>query len=258
MDILIVGYGVVGANVKQKLEKAHNVDVVDKYKTNLTTYDLNKTYDFAYICVDTPSNETNVCDINEVIHAVVDNKANYYVIKSTILPGTTDYIAKYTKKNVVFSPEFYGGTQHCNNFDFDFTILGGAKKDCIEVQQMLQEVFDARHKFRITDATTAELVKYMENAYLATKVTFCNEFFRIAQHYKVDYEDLRELVTLDPRIDPSHTFVYRSHPWYDSHCLNKDVAAIAEDSNSSFLKNIVEQNKSYKAGNNLKIEVSNH
>ena len=43
---------------------------------------------------------------------------------------------------------------------------------------MLQEVFDARHKFRITDATTAELVKYMENAYLATKVTFCNEFFR--------------------------------------------------------------------------------
>ena len=105
---------------------------------------------------------------------------------------------------------------------------------------MLQEVFDARHKFRIIDATTAELVKYMENAYLATKVTFCNEFFRIAQHYKVDYEDLRELVTLDPRIDPSHTFVYRSHPWYDSHCLNKDVAAIAEDSNSSFLKNIVE------------------
>ena len=91
MDILIVGYGVVGANVKQKLEKAHNIDVVD-------------------------------------------NKANYYVIKSTILPGTTDYIAKYTKKNVVFSPEFYGGTQHCNNFDFDFTILGGAKKDCIEVQ----------------------------------------------------------------------------------------------------------------------------
>lgn len=54
-------------------------------------------------------------------------------------------------------------------------------------------------------------------------------------------------MTLDPRIDPSHTFVYRSHPWYDSHCLNKDVAAIAEDSKSEFLKSIVEQNKKHKA-----------
>lgn len=93
-------------------------------------------------------------------------------------------------------------------------------------------MFDARHKFRLTDAKTAELVKYMENSYLATKVTFCNAFYRIAEHYNINYEDVRELVTLDPRIDASHTFVYRDHPYYDSHCLNKDVRAIAEDSNS--------------------------
>jgi UDPglucose 6-dehydrogenase len=49
----------------------------------------------------------------------------------------------------------------------------------------------------------------MENAYLATKVTFCNEFFRIAEKLSVNYEDIRELITLDPRIDSSHTFVYR-------------------------------------------------
>ena len=44
-------------------------------------------------------------------------------------------------------------------------------------------VFDARHKFRFTDRKTAELCKYMENCYLATKVTFCNEFFRIAEKW---------------------------------------------------------------------------
>lgn len=244
-SILIVGCGVVGSNVKEKLKK-FNPDVVDKFKPELTTYDQDKTYDFAYICVDTPYNEINTCDITEVLNAVNDNKANYYVIKSTILPGTTDYIIEQTKKNVVFSPEFYGGTQHCNNFDFGFTIIGGAKEDCIEVQQMLQNVFDARHKFRLTDAKTAELVKYMENSYLATKVTFCNAFYRIAEHYNINYEDVRELVTLDPRIDASHTFVYRDHPYYDSHCLNKDVRAIAEDSNSQFLKFINSINEQYK------------
>lgn len=246
MDILVIGCGVVGSNVKKVLDKAHNVDIVDKYKPELTTYDKNKIYDFAYICVDTPYNEINTCDITEVLNAVNDNKANYYVIKSTILPGTTDYIIEQTKKNVVFSPEFYGGTQHCNNFDFGFTIIGGAKEDCIEVQQMLQNVFDARHKFRLTDAKTAELVKYMENSYLATKVTFCNAFYRIAEHYNINYEDVRELVTLDPRIDASHTFVYRDHPYYDSHCLNKDIRAIAEDSNSQFLKFINSINEQYK------------
>ena len=110
MDILVVGYGVVGANVKKTLEKAYHVDIVDKYKPELTTYDCSKVYDFAYVCVDTPYNEVHICDINEVLNAVNDNKANYFVIKSTILPGTTNYIIEQTKKNVVFSPEFYGGT----------------------------------------------------------------------------------------------------------------------------------------------------
>ena len=246
MDILIVGCGIVGSNAKKALEKAHKVDTIDKYKPDLTSYDSSKTYDFAYVCVDTPKTSDLACDSSEVLNAVRDNKAKVFVIKSTVLPGTTSAMSALSSKRVVFSPEFYGGTQHCNNFEFGFTILGGKKEDCIAVQQMLQEVFDARHKFRITDAKTAELAKYMENAYLATKVTFCNEFFRIAEKYGVVYEDLRELVTLDPRIDPAHTFVYRSHPWYDSHCLNKDVAAIAEDAGSSFLKSIVAQNEQYK------------
>ena len=39
---------------------------------------------------------------------------------------------------------------------------------------------------------TAELCKYMENAFLALKVTFCNEFYELAQRFGVDYGELRE------------------------------------------------------------------
>ena len=90
---------------------------------------------------------------------------------------------------------------------------------------------------------TASLVKYMENAYLATKVSFCNQFFDIAEQVGVDYEELRELFILDPRVNPSHTFVYRDHPYWDSHCLNKDVPAIAEIYEAEFLKSVVDWNR---------------
>ena len=144
------------------------------------------------------------------------------------------------------SPEYYGGTQHCNNFDFDFTILGGNAESCRKVQQLLQDVYDARHSFRIVPAFTAILAKYMENSWLATKVSFCNAFKDICEGYGVDYGGVRELFILDPRVNPSHTFVYEEHPYYDSHCLNKDVPAIAEEADSDFLKFIVGWNEARK------------
>lgn len=239
--VLIVGYGVVGHNLANELKALHP-DIYDKYKPDSNTEKKDGKYDFAFICVDTPRNETTPCDITQVMNAMVENDAEIYVIKSTVMPGTTRKAAEALGKRVVFSPEYYGGTQHCNNFDFDFTILGGNKDDCVEVQQLLQGVYDGRHTFKITDSETAELAKYMENSWLATKVSFCNEFANIASQAGVDYEELRECFVLDPRVNPSHTFVYKDKPYWDSHCLNKDVPAIADWSGSEFLRFIIKYN----------------
>ena len=143
-------------------------------------------------------------------------------------------------------PEYYGGTQHCNNFEFNYTILGGEKIDCIKVQQLLQKVYDARHTFHIVDSKTAELTKYMENAWLATKVSFCQQFYEIAEQLGIDYEELRELFILDPRINPAHTFVYDDKPYWDTHCLNKDVPAIAYMVDAELLKAVIKFNKGQK------------
>lgn len=245
-NVLIVGYGVVGHNLAKELSKL-NPDIYDKFKTEYNTKRNNICYDFAFICVDTPFlNEDNINDISQVENAIQENYASIYVIKSTILPGTVDKLIKKFNKHIIFSPEYYGGTQHCNNFDFNFTILGGHTEDCIQVQQILQQVYDARHTFRIVDSTTAELAKYMENAWIATKVSFCNQFYDIAKNTGVDYETLRELFILDPRVNPSHTFVYRDHPYWDSHCLNKDVPAIAETEDAELLKAVIEFNNKRK------------
>ena len=243
-SILIVGYGVVGHNLAKELAPL-NPDIYDKYKTEHNTKKSIK-YDFCFICVDTPYSTANPCDITQVKAALEENEAAIYIIKSTILPGTTDSLSRITKKHIVFSPEYYGGTQHCNNFEFNFTILGGQKDDCLKVQQTLQNVYDARHTFHIVDSKTAELVKYMENSYLAMKVAFCCQFNEIAQCCGVDYETLRELFILDPRVNPSHTFVYKDHPYFSSHCLDKDVPAIADFTDAELLKALIKFNNKRK------------
>lgn len=246
-SVLIVGYGVVGHNLAKEIGKL-KPDIYDKFKPEHNTK-RNIKYDFCFICVDTPYiDKDNVCDISQVKNAIEENEANIYIIKSTILPTTTLNLEKEFKKTIIFSPEYYGGTQHCNNFKFDFTILGGVKKACIDVQQLLQEVYDARHTFRITDSTTAELTKYMENCYLGMINGFYNQFNIIAEQYGVWYEDLRELFILDPRVNPASSFVYRDHPYFDSHCLNKDIPAIAETTNAELLLALLKFNEKNKNG----------
>ena len=244
--VLIVGYGVVGKNLYKELCPLAP-SVYDKYLRYSSGF-TETSHDVAFICVDTPLIEgANDLDIAEVRNAINDNEADIYVIKSTCPVGTVDMLKSQTGKSSVYSPEYYGDTQHCNNYKFDFTVLGGDKADCIQIQQLLQNCYDARHIFRLVDAKTAELVKFMENSWLATKVSFCNQFYNICQNYNVAYEDLRELFILDPRVNPSHTFVYSDHPYWDSHCLNKDVPHIAYSNDAEFLEAVIKFNEHQKA-----------
>ena len=242
-DALIVGCGVVGTNLMRELA-ALEPDSYDKYK-GVDTRNLGG-YRVAFVCVDTPRTDSDPCDATEVRNAIMENDADVYVVKSTVLPGTTERLRDETGKRVVFSPEYYGATQHCNNFGFDFTILGGDEGDCWQVAQLLQRAYDGRHSFRVTDARTAELAKYMENCWLATKVSFCNQFARIAGQAGVRYGELRELFALDPRVNPSHTFVYEDRPYWQSHCLDKDVAAAAEAFDAPLLDAVIAFNEECK------------
>ena len=243
MNILIVGYGVVGKNLNNELINL-KPDIYDKYKDDINTKRKIK-YDITFICVDTPL-KNDMFDTTEILNAINENDSEIYVIKSTCPLGTVDELKKLTGKRIIFSPEYQGDTQHCKNFDFNFTILGGDKEDCIEVIQALQYCYDGRHSFRITDSKTAELVKFMENSFLATKVSFCNQFYEISKKHGINYEELRELFILDKRLGESHTFVYKESPYWDSHCLNKDVPYIAKAEDAELLLSVCEYNKKQK------------
>lgn len=240
-SVLIIGYGVIGHNLEKELS-ALKPEVYDKYTREGENIPWRR-YKLAFICVPTPYvGKANSCDITEVKAAIAEHDADLYVIKSAILPGTTDKLRMDTGKRIIYSPEYCGDTVHSRNYDFDFTIFGGDRVDCLKAIQILQRCYDGRHKFRMTDAKTAELVKYMENAFLATKVSFCCQFWEIAKKIGADYPELRELFLLDPRVNPSHTFVDDERPFWDSNCLNKDVAAITDAHDAAFLKSVIAYN----------------
>ena len=58
------------------------------------------------------------------------------------------------------------------------------------------------------------------------KVAFCNEFYDVADHIGVDYNELRELWLLDPRIGRSHTWVHPNDRGFGGKCLPKDLEAL--------------------------------
>jgi UDPglucose 6-dehydrogenase len=235
MNILIIGFGVVGRNMRKIFTDA---DIWDPpfYETagNMleaicTKGSMDKQYDVAFVCVPTPKLKNGKCDTSVVSSVIAEHAGhvNVFCIKSTVPPGTTEHYYHATGyKKFVFSPEYFGSTQHANAPDYNFVILGGTKDACAVVARAYEEVSSADLRIYQTDSTTAELVKYMENSWLAMKVSFCNEFARIAKTFDVDYRELRELWLADPRVNRSHTFVYEDRPFYDSHCLSKDIPAI--------------------------------
>lgn len=247
--ILIAGYGNIG-----KLEylvytkKYKNTFVYDKFKAEYNSENIKKQhYDFCIICVDTPLDpKTGLCSTEAVEDVVKTIDADIFICRSTIPVGSTDRICKQYGVKMVMCPEFYGTTPHANNFTFEFTILGGEKKACCKCQQMYQGLFDARHIFRIVDAKTAEICKFMENSFLAMKVSFCQSFWKICQETGANYEDLRECIVLDPRIGFAHTFVYDDQPYWSSHCLNKDVPSIANQFDNKLMKSVIEFNEQMK------------
>lgn len=227
MNILIIGYGVVGKNMRKVFPDADIYDpgYVPIWKEQ---FDFTKQYDVAFICVPTEPKPDGSADVSIVRKAIEEHMdhVEVFCIRSTVPPSTTEGIGEFNGIRTVFSPEYFGGSIHANVCDYDFIILGGERENTKIVAEAYKEAKHPSFKIIQTDSRTAELVKYMENSWLATKVTFCNEFYRIAEKINVDYNELRELFLMDPRVTRSHTFVYEDQPYYDSHCLNKDIPAL--------------------------------
>ena len=235
--ILIVGYGNIGMHIEQELHDAGDIWIIDPKKGLCA--DNNVHYDFAFVCVPTDMLHDGSCDYSIVENVVSTVNAEIVIIKSTIPVGCSYLLASKYDRRLVFSPEYYGTTIQSPKAP-NFVILAGNKPDCDEVAELYYRVKGAHFHVKYTDYKTAELAKYMENCFLALKVTFCAEFATIAKDFGISYPELRELFVMDERMGDSHTYVHSDQPYYDSHCLNKDIPALIKQTNKAHLMEAVQ------------------
>jgi UDPglucose 6-dehydrogenase len=233
MKLGIVGYGVVGkALAKGFHHDAGNSDLViyDKFVRGMNSPRRRAALqqcDLVFIAVPTPEGSDGRCDLS-AIEEVVSWVKPVMCVKSTVPPGTVDRLAAQTGNTICFSPEYVGETNWHPLKGIEshgFIIVGGKRSACKLVVQAYQQFLGPSPHYYITDAKTAELCKYMENAFLATKVAFVNQFYDIAQGLGVDFNELRELWLADDRVGRSHTIV-TTERGYRGRCLPKDMASI--------------------------------
>jgi UDPglucose 6-dehydrogenase len=243
-SVLIVGYGHVGRLVGRYFTQGDYVEAdrrrmrvgddclsevsishhwhVDHYMADGQEYDL------GFICVPTPEGEDGRCDTSIVREAFATwgGAARYWCVRSTVEPGTTESLGP----NVCFSPEFYGetiGHPFASNQAEIFAVIGGPPEVRRAFVEAWSLVTNSYSKFYQTDARTAELTKLMENCWIATKVSFVNEFYSLAEAAGVDWHELRELWLADTRVSRSHTYVYPRNRGWAGKCIPKDTASLA-------------------------------
>lgn len=241
MKVGIVGHGYVGRGMERLFAFVAEIAVYDTAKFPADPEVLHGS-DLVLICVPTPMGERGACDTGAVYDAAktaMDHAPGSLVcIKSAVPPGYTDGLNAVHKTNVFHvSPEYMGeGANFVPAWDYpdprdsrshDFVIVGGPRAG--EVLDVFQRVMATTARYMACTAVEAELVKRVENAFFATKVTFCNEMAAIGRAFGVDWHRLRELWLLDSRVGRSHTAVFPDKPGFGGKCLPKDLSALISE-----------------------------
>ena len=242
----IVGRGFVGSAVEfgfsDKTEYVLFINDKDESKSVNSLEDVVSYSDFIFLSVPTPSNEDGSVNLNYVEDALQEiseitsdieqgafSLDNIILIRSTIPPGTTRKLQqKYQNLNLVFNPEFLTESNHKLDFvNQDRFILGVDLDDTEKVADLFEYRFP-RVPLLQTDYETAELTKYMNNCFLATKVSFLNEMKQISEKCGADWDVAIKGFLMDSRIGQSHYQVPGPDGklGFGGHCLPKDINAL--------------------------------
>ena len=234
----IIGQGFVGNAIYQKFKNYFDVHTydLDESKSNDTKENVIH-QQYLFLCLPTPMNTNGSCNVDiierelENIDLIADNQeiVKTVVIKSTIPPGTTQkWNKKYEALNIVFNPEFLTEANAVEDFsNQNRIILGGPRPATTELRRLYSKVFPKAHIIK-TDSTHAEMVKYLTNSFLATKVSFANEIYQVCEKLNIDYDKVVEYATLDDRLGKSHWNVPGPDGdfGFGGHCLPKDLSAL--------------------------------
>ncbi|MBY9011244.1 MAG: UDP-glucose/GDP-mannose dehydrogenase family protein [Candidatus Lokiarchaeota archaeon] len=202
--------------------------------------------DITFISVGTPMREDNSIDLSfintvskEIGKALAKKKDFHLVVnRSTVVPGTTrnligkNLIQKSSKQlgkaiGLGMQPEFLReGSSVYDTFHPNRLIIGEFDKKSGDTLENMWRLFyeDRFPPIERMNIESAELVKYANNSFLCTKISFANEFANFAELIpNVDVNDVMKGIGLDERINPKF---FRAGVGFGGSCFHKDLSAI--------------------------------
>ena len=232
MKIGIVGVGMVGGTIKRYFEKKKLPVFLYDTGRNLGSLKEVNQADIIFICVPTPFNKKRGFDLSYVEAACSKIKGRKIVIiKSTVLPGVTEKLqVKYPQHKFLSNPEFL--SENTADYDFqnpDRQLIGYTKKSKNVAKKILKLLPRAPFE-RVLPAIEAEMVKYFNNTFNATKVIFANQMFDLCQVLGINYDRMMECAAASKFIktqDHLHIF-HKGYRGYGGRCLPKDIKALIQ------------------------------
>jgi UDPglucose 6-dehydrogenase len=227
----IVGVGVVGGAVRNYFElQGIEPLLYDRFASLGSLTEVNDA-SVVYVCVPTPYVSGRGFDESAVVDALTRlSGEKVVVIKSTVIPGTTERLQRqFPQHHVLFNPEFLREASANQDFiDPDRQIVGYCEGDEALAQAVLQTLPRAPHE-AVVPASVAEMTKYATNSFLALKVIFANELFDLCGSLGVDYELVKQGFGVDQRINASHLDVHDAgYRGYGGKCLPKDTMSLLD------------------------------
>lgn len=231
MKIGFIGQGWIGKHYADDFEN-RGFDVV-RYALE-TEFAHNKEAigecDIVFIAVPTPTTEKGFDD--SIVRAVIGTvgAGKIAVIKSTIVPGTTESIQKeYPDRFVLHSPEFLVEATAAYDAAHPNRNIVGIPLDTIEYQEKAARVLSVLPHApysTVMHARDAEFVKYAGNNYLFTKVMYMNVLYNLVEAMGGDWDKVKEALIHDPRIGQSHMEPFhKGGRGAGGHCFIKDFEA---------------------------------
>ena len=242
----IVGRGFVGSAVQFGFSPNVGCDAevrvydVDPNKSTHTLEETINKSDFVFLSVPTPSNKDGSINIDILDDALnnineVSECRNAILVRSTVTPGTTQKLQmKYIDLNLLFNPEYL--TERNAKFDFinqsRFIIGSGeatiSKMYSENLADLFRDRFGESTSILETNYETAEMIKYMNNCFFVTKVSFMNEMYKVAEKSNVDWGQAVSGFVTDGRIGHTHLDVPGPDGkfGFGGSCFPKDIRAM--------------------------------
>lgn len=234
----IIGLGFVGAAIRESCEySSFNVVLIDSDPRKACTGTYNELTDAeaVFICVPSPQGPDGECDTS-ILESVLNNLEkikyrNVIISKVTAVPKEYERLQERFP-NLVHIPEFLTAANANKEYysESDAIIGGSVIAFQREAERIVKLTQPTLTNIAFCSIGEAALTKYIINSFLATKVVYMNEMYKLAAAHGYDWRKIRILIDIDERIGKSHTKVPGPDNTFgfSGMCFPKDTQALLQ------------------------------